>query len=83
MAFGTSKSHFLILEHNPDPDPDPDPQITPCFRHTFVSSIGDTPLHQSTPNLASIFFGTSKSHFLILEHNSDPDPDPDLQITLK
>ena len=63
IFFGTSKSHSLILEHNQDPDPDPDLQITLCFRHIFVSSIGDTPLHQSTPNLAGIFFGTSKSHF--------------------
>ena len=66
IFFGTSRSHFLRLEHNPDPDLDPDPQITLCFRHTFVSSIGDTPLLQSTPNLASIFFGTSKSHFFYL-----------------
>ena len=46
------------------------PSFRPCFlpsvRHTFVSSIRDTPLDQSTPNLASIFFGTSKSHFFYL-----------------
>ena len=74
--------HFLILEYNPDLDPDPDPQITLCFRHAFVSSIGDTPLHQSTPHLASRFIGTSKGHLLILEHNPDAHPDPDPQITL-
>ena len=78
IFFGTSNSHFLILEHNQDPDPDADPQITLCFHHIFVSSIGDTPLHQSTPNLASIFFGMSKSHFMILEHHPDPDPDPQM-----
>ena len=71
IFFGTSRSHFLRLEHNPDPDLDPDPQITLCFRHTFVSSIGDTPLHQSTPNLASIFFGTSKSNFLVFRTQSE------------
>ena len=37
------------------------PSFLPSFRHTFVSAITDTPLHQSTPNLASILFGIYKS----------------------
>ena len=43
------------------------PSVRPSVRHTFVSAISDTPLHQSTPNLASIFFGTYKSQIFILD----------------
>ena len=40
------------------------PSFGPWFCHTFVSAISDAPLHQSTPNFASMFFVTyKKSHF--------------------
>ena len=43
------------------------PSALPSVCHTFVSAIFDTPFHQSTPNLASIFFGTYKSQIFILD----------------
>ena len=62
-SLGQVQHIFTILENPKWPPWPPSWKWHNLVRHTFVSWIGDTPLHQSTPNLAIIFFGTSKNIF--------------------
>ena len=73
------KSHFWILEHNPDPDPDPDPQITPKQDKSW----------HFTANLATYWSHIHHTYTQIARpHNTNSacqyqNPDPDPQMTPK